>query len=1099
MNDLFRYINQMDADRRHLFMKLLKKEGVDFPISNKLIKIKRRKDNKYPLSYAQQRIWFMANLYPGIPIYNEIVTLHIEGLIQLDLIETSLNKVIHEHEILRTSFFSEDGVPYQMIKPYLRVSVPFIDLVPLMRTSKERKEEVKKIIAQIGKEVINVEGNSLLKAKLIQVDKNEYYFVLVMHHIICDATSNSLLIDKIFSAYEALKNKNTLPTNENQLQYVDYTIWQRENVNSSINSNQLNYWKNNLNNIADVMLLPISKKRDVNTYHGTRFCFTLNKNQIIEIKKLCTKHNVTMFMFLLSIFKILIFRYTNSSDIVVGTTIANRNHSELEQIIGLFANILVLRTSISNHNTFKDCMSAVKDVTLNAYNNQDVPFEKLVEELSPNREYNHNPLFQVMFNMVKKNKERKYSNIRVNPSLMHAEISKFDLSLNLIEKSEEIDGVFEYNTSIFTKESIDRLADHFFILTEQILKNEKQLISSIPITSKKEENIIKSWNNTKVEFKEELLCLHQIIEKQVELTPDSIAISFDKSILTYQELNKYADQTANYLRSKGITLNSLVGVFLERSPFSIICILGILKAGAAYVPLDLNHPKERLKFIISDSQLSCVITSRKNKFTLYDKSVDFFCYEDIKDHFKTSSFTPLKNNNIENLAYVIYTSGSTGRPKGVMIQHKAIVNRLKWMQKEYKVSNNDVFLNKTPFSFDVSLWEIFLPLITGSKLILAKPKGHMDSSYLANLIHGENITFCHFVPSMLYDFLENKDVSKCTSLNHVICSGEKLPYELKENFFSLLTAELSNLYGPTEAAVDVTFWKCKKGDGIDNVPIGKPISNIQLYILDEYMSTVPIGVPGEIYIGGVGLAKGYINPQMNKEKFIRLKGDNKSILYKTGDKGKYMPDGNVQFLGRLDEQIKLRGNRIELGEIESVLLRHPNIKNAFVVTKKVESNIKLIAYYVPINKEVIITDMQLKNFLRKKLPEIMVPNIFTLIEKIPLISSGKVDKKLLSSMDVVIKTNNNCIMPRNKIEKFLAEIWNELLNVKKIGVYDNFFDLGGHSLLASRVVARIKSRLRIDIPLRKIFEYPTLSDLAEFIAISRLQESKENIKEVLDN
>jgi amino acid adenylation domain-containing protein len=689
-------------------------------------------------------------------------------------------------------------------------------------------------------------------------------------------------------------------------------------------------------------------------------------------------------------------------------------------------------------------------------------------------------------------------------SIFLKEPHPFDLALELQETPEGIKGLFEYNTDLFDKETISRMVGHFQTLLEDIVANPQARISELPILTEPERyQILVEWNDTKVNYPLNK-SLHQLFEEQVERTSEAIAVVFEHQKLTYEQLNSQANQLARYLQQLGVKPETLVGICVKRSLEMVVGLLGILKAGGAYVPLDPDYPSERLAYMLEDSQIPVLLTQGNLSNQLPTHQAQVICldtdWQKIAQHGRENlvcEVTP------DNLAYVIYTSGSTGKPKGAMNTLRGICNRLLWMQDTYKLDSSDRVLQKTPFSFDVSVWEFFLPLLTGACLVVAKPEGHKDSAYLVNLIAQQKITTLHFVPSMLQVFLEEEGLERCHCLKRVICSGEALPWKLQERFFARLECELHNLYGPTEAAIDVTYWKCERESPLRTVPIGRPIANTQIYILDPHLQPVPIGVPGELHIGGVQIARGYLNrPELTEQKFIPNPFQNSEKLYKTGDLVRYLPDGNIEYLRRLDHQVKIRGFRIELGEIESVISQHPAVRETVVIAKgETLENQQLIAYVVLHQKtreqnQQTLTISNLRRFLKKKLPDYMVPAAFVVLNAFPLTPNGKVNRRDLPEPDQSqLHLESTFVAPRTFVEQQIADLWAEVLKLERVGIHDNFFELGGYSLIGIQMMTRLRQNLGVELPLHILFEAPTIAKLSDRIEkkrgkIQELQVSK---------
>jgi amino acid adenylation domain-containing protein len=680
--------------------------------------------------------------------------------------------------------------------------------------------------------------------------------------------------------------------------------------------------------------------------------------------------------------------------------------------------------------------------------------------------------------------------LSVSPLELDKGSAQLDLSLRLQEGVEGVRGHFEYNTDLFDAGTIDRLANQFLKLLEEVARDPEQRIAELPLLSGPEKDqILVEWNDTRVDYPPHL-CLHQLFEAQAERTPEAVAVCFDGQSLTYCELHHRANQLAHHLRKLGVGPETLVGVYMERSLEMVVALYGILKTGGAYVPLDPDYPPDRVAFMLEDAQAPVLLTQPLLVEGLPKHGAQVICLDsDWGTIAQESAHNPVSGATATNLAYVIYTSGSTGRPKGVMNTHRGIVNRLLWMQDAYRLTEADRVLQKTPFSFDVSVWEFFWPLLVGARLVVARPGGHRNSAYLVRTIVDQEITTLHFVPSMLQLFLEDKGVEECRSLKRVICSGEALPCQLQQRFFERLGAELHNLYGPTEAAVDVAYWQCERdSDPRRIVPIGRPVANTRLYILDRRGQPVPVGVAGELHIGGVQVARGYLNrPELTAEKFIPdpFSSDPKARLYRTGDLARYRPDGAIEFLGRLDFQVKVRGFRIELGEIEAVLNQHPAVREAVVLAREdVPGDKRLVAYVVP-RPESPLRIGELRDHLQKELPDYMVPAAFVQLEALPLTPNGKVDRHSLPAPSWQGQSEKAYTVPNNELERAIAGIWQELLRVERIGLDDSFFDLGGNSLLIIQAHRRLCEVTDRQLAVTDMFRFPTIRTLTQHLSQDR--------------
>ncbi|MEH2149873.1 non-ribosomal peptide synthase/polyketide synthase [Nostoc sp.] len=1076
--------------------------------------LKRVENANLPLSYAQQRLWFLDQLEPNSASYNIPFGLRLVGSLNFAALEQSLIEIIYRHEALRTNFVTVDGKPSQIIQTATNWSVAVVNLQHL--PASEQEITVHKLVQQQALLPFDLASDALIRAILLILSETEQWLVVCMHHVVSDGWSMGVFVQELQALYNAYSQGELSPLLPLPIQYADFALWQRQWLVGEVLRSQLSYWKQQLANAPTFLPLPTDRPRPaVQTFNGANMEFALSVELTQRLRKLSHEQGVTLFMTLLAAYNTLLYRYTGQEDILVGTPIANRDRTEIEGLIGFFVNTLVMRTDLSLNPTFNELLPRIREMALPAYAHQDLPFEMLVEALQPERDLSHTPLFQVMFVLNNASiSEIELTGLSVSDLSIESAIAKFDLTLGMENTTNGLFGWWEYNTDLFSRSTIERMTGHFVTLLEAIVANPQERISQLPMfTASEQQQLLVEWNDTSVDYPIDK-CIHQLFEEQVERTPDAVAVVFENQQLTYHELNTRVNQLAHYLQSLGVGADVLVGICVERSLEMVVGLLGILKAGGAYVPIDPEYPQDRLSFMLENAQVSVLLTQQHLVEKLPEHQARVVCLDtDWEIILQSNQQNPITGVQTSNLAYVIYTSGSTGKPKGAINTHLGICNRLLWMQQAYQLTEIDCVLQKTPFSFDVSVWEFFWPLLTGARLVVAKPGGHKDSGYLVNLILEQQVTTLHFVPSMLRAFLEEESVKNCRSLKRVICSGEALPKELQERFFACLGCQLHNLYGPTEAAIDVTFWECQPESNLKTVPIGRPISNTQIYILDQNLQPVPVGVPGELHIGGVGLARGYLNAkELTQEKFIpnpfsgsrgaeeqRGRGARerrKKIaqspvpsprLYKTGDLARYLPDGNIEYLGRIDNQVKIRGFRIELGEIEAALSQHQDVQTSLVIVREDNpSDQRLVAYIVP-QKDQTPTVSLLRSFLKEKLPEYMVPAAFVILESLPLTPNGKVDRRALPAPEASSELLAKYVAPRTPIEELLVQIWAQVLKVEQVGIYDNFFELGGHSLLATQLVSRVRSSLKVELPLRSLFAAPTIAELA-LLLVQQLQQ-----------
>ncbi|GAX45183.1 McnC protein [Tolypothrix sp. NIES-4075] len=920
------------------------------------------REGNLPLSFAQQRLWFLDQLTPNNPFYNVPAALHLKGSLNSIALEQTFNEIVQRHEALRTNFVMVQGQPVQIINPTLKISLPIIDLRQLPQA--EREIQARQLTTQEAQRPFNLSTDSLLRVTLLQLDETEHILLLNMHHIVSDGWSIGVLIGEIAALYTAFSSGQPSFLPKLAIQYADFAQWQHEWLQGDVLETQLAYWQKQLNGIS-MLNLPTDRRPAVQTYQGARQLLQLPKSLSEALETLSQQEGVTLFMTLLAAFKILLYRYTQQEDIAVGSAIANRNRSEIEQLIGFFVNSLVLRTDLSGNPTFRELLSRVKEVALGAYAHQDLPFEKLVEELHPERNLNQNPLFQVVFALQNAPMSAlELPGLILSPLEFDTTTTRFDLEFHLwereannqlwVDSSKGISGFVIYRTDLFDEATITRMLEHFQILLEGIVANPEQRIANLPLLSQLEQHqLLSEWNNTQVDYPQDK-CIHQLFETIAEQTPDAIALVFEDvetrhvASLTYKELNLRSNQLAHYLKKLGVQAEVLVGLCVERSFDMIIGMLGILKAGGAYVPLDPTYPPERLNLMFEDAQVPILLTHEQWIQQLETHNCQVICLDnwdiiaqEIEDNLPSQVA-------VGNLAYVIYTSGSTGKPKGVQIEHRGLLNLVFWHQKAFAVSHLDRATQIAGVAFDACVWEIFPYLSAGASIYFVDDEIRLNPEHLRDWLISKTITIC-FLPTPLAEQILTLDFPNNAALRILLTGGDKLhQYPLADHVFQVV-----NNYGPTENTVVTTSGNVKNQNNITPA-IGRPIDNTQVYILDKHLQLVPIGVPGELYISGDGLARGYLNlSDLTVERFIpnpfiscRDAINRVSTIYKTGDLVRYRLDGNIEFLNRLDEQIKIRGYRIELGEIEAVLSQHPAVQQNVVMTSEDAGEKRLIAYVV---------------------------------------------------------------------------------------------------------------------------------------------------------
>lgn len=1078
-------LSRLSPERRALLALRLQKKSQ--PALSKSVIRRREQTGPAPAAYAQQRLWLLDQLQPGLAIYNMPMPIRISGKLDVRALEWSLNEIVARHDVLRTSFAMVDDRLTQVVAPFEQFRLECVNLSDLPEA--ERESKARRLTVQEIETPFDLSTGPMLRVRLLRLGESEHVLLFTIHHIICDGWSTQILWKEISILYEAGARGVRSPLCELPIQYADYAAWQREWLSGETLTEQLNYWKQQLAGAPATLGVPTDWPRPAAmSFSGAELTFQIAAHTSEALRTLAKQEGVTLFMTLLAAFNVLLYRYSSQDDIVVGTPVAGRSRKELEELVGFFANTLALRTRMNGDASFIELLKRVQQVTVDAYTHGEVPFEKLVEELQPERDLSRNPLFQVMFTMQNTSMApaAALSGITLGEQKFEYRSARFDLELNLWEDENCLAGNLFYSTELFEEETIRRILSNFKVLLEGIAANSHLSINDLPLLAEAEQHTLVKWNDTIKRYDDAGKSLHALFEAQVDRDPGAVALVFEEQELTYAELNARANRLAHYLRDCGVGPDVLVGVCADRSIEMVVGLYGILKAGGAYVPFDPQYPQERLQFMLEDAHVSVLLTQARLLDSLPDTGAKVVCLDTDWESIATQpAHNPAALTTQSNLAYVIYTSGSTGKPKGAMNTHAGIVNRLLWMQDAYHLTEHDVVLQKTPFSFDVSVWEFFWPLLTGARLVIARPGGHQDRDYLIDIINRQKVTTLHFVPSMLQVFLDAAGVESCVSVRQTICSGEALPFELQERFFTRLNARLHNLYGPTEAAVDVSYWECQRESVRRSVPIGKPISNMQLHVLDGRMQPVPTGVAGELHIGGVGLARGYhARPDLTAEKFIPdpFSLAPGSRLYRTGDLARFLPDGNIEFLGRLDFQVKIRGLRIELGEIEAVLRGHADVNDVVVVaTEREPGDMQLVAYVVPDgDKRPDIA--ALRAHLKEQVPEYMTPAFFVMLDELPLSPNGKIDRKSLPDPATHSLVRERAIVgPNDVVELKLVQVWEEILGISPISVKDNFFELGGHSLLGVYLMARIEQVVGDKIPLSALFKRPTVRQLAELL------------------
>ena len=1072
------------------------------------------RDGHLPLSFSQERAWFIQQLYPSNVAYHTQSLLYFTGRLDVDALERSLAEIVRRHEIYRTTFQEINGNPVQLIHAPFSVSLPVVDLQAL--PDHEREAVLHQRIAEETQKPFDLSKLPLVRWTLVQLKSDEFVVIHVENHLVHDGWSFNVFRGELLDIYNAFSVGDASPLPEPTLQFSDYAHWQRQWMEGENAKRQLGYWKQQLTGSPSTLALATDYPRPpMPSFRGTAPRFEIPPELGASLRALSQERGVTLFMTMISAFIALLQRYTQQEDICVGAAVGNRRWKESEGLIGMLVNNVVLRTNLAGNPKFVDLLAQVRTVTLDAYTNEDIPFDHVVRALEIARDNSRNPIFQVMFSFHDSPLRREPILPEISFKCIEAisnRSAKFDMNLIVIPRPEQglagragengMSLIWEYSSDLFEPATIERMACHYLRLLREISADSSKRLSEISILSEQEtQELLQGFNRTRRLYASDK-CLHQLFEAQVERTPEAVAVVFEDQQLTYRELNKRANQLGHYLQKLGVGAEVLVGICVERSIEMVVGLLGILKAGGAYVPLDPSYPRERLGFMLEDAQARVLLTQQKLLSSIDHRSV--VCLDrDWPEIAKENVKSPQNQAVTENLAYVIYTSGSTGTPKGVMIPHRGLVNYLGWATEAYEVAAGQGAPVHSSIGFDLSITSIFTPLLVGRRVVIL-PEDHGVEALCSLLRRETDFSLIKITPAhleVLGQELPANKLAQCARA--LIIGGEALTFEkLKVWSKHASGTRLINEYGPTETVVGCCVHEVAPGMPPSGpVPIGRPIANTQLYILDRYLQPVPIGVAGELHIGGDGLARGYLNrPELTEEKFIAnpFSADPVSRLYKTGDLARYLPDGNIEFLGRMDTQVKIRGYRIELGEIEAVLCQHPAIRDAIVMVREDNPGDKRLVAYVVQHEGASVEAKELRGHLKKKLPDYMVPSAFVFMDALPLTPNGKVDRSGLPMPEFVHRTE--FIAPRTSMEDNIAEIWAEVLGLERVGIDDNFFELGGHSLLATQVVSRLRTYFNCDIPLRTLFEAPTVEGLAAMIIRQQAsQVSETEMERLLDD
>ncbi len=1040
--------------------------------------------NEAPLTSSQKRIWFLQNSEKNYTAMNVMAAFKLKGWLDSKSLKKAIEVVYKRQEALDAKFKVVKGEILQF-KSGNKIDEVFFQI-------KIFSGKIDEYIQKEQDVIFDLEKGPLVRFVLLRESESENFLLINMHHIITDGWSFSVLLNEVASVYNSIIKNSPHKLPRLTTQYFNFAAEECVTEKLLAREKALDYWVSKLRESHLLLNLPVDYPRgSISNYDSNFYTIEFTQDELKRIERFAGLNQATLFSVLFAAYSVILSRFSLQENVVIGLPVAGRDRAELENLVGFFVNTLPMRIDVDGSITFKEMVRIVVENLREAYSYQSVELEKVVSALCPERDKSYNPIFQTLFSFqYSGRKELKFGEfLHAEPYSYKKKSTELDLSLYASQRESGLTIRFEYKSAIFKIETIERVANSFKQFVLSGIENNTNCIGDIDIiTQSDEKKLLDEFNSTESDLPEGKTII-DFFEQTVMESPDSPAVIFEKSELTYRDLNSKANQFANYLRDqKGIESGDIIAVFQPRSIELVICLLGIIKAGAAYLPIPTDFPEKRVRFILRDADCKLVVAFNKMPPPLnpQESECEILFYDQVlTDIGMSNKESPDINIIATDAPYVIYTSGSTGQPKGVANTHIGLLNRLLWMQELLALDQNDKVLQKTPYSFDVSVWEFFLPLMFGAQLVLARPEGHKDPVYLNHLVKSQKVTIMHFVPSMLSVFIEVVDVSELESLRAVICSGEALSTSLAERYVETHKhCKLYNFYGPTEAAIDVSYYECHQGMKHDVVSIGKPINNIKLYILDVNKKLAPIGVVGELYISGVGLASKYVNNQrLTADRFVRSPFESRNEylrMYRTGDLAKYTADGNIEYHGRVDSQVKLRGLRIELGEIESVLNRMPGVRHAAVVVEAKNSVTQFLVAYISLQDGEIFNENRLRETCEKYLPEYMVPNYFLQIENMPMTTSGKLDRKKLPAVSS-IEVTETIVPAKSRTEFVLQNIWQELLNVEVNNINANFFTLGGHSLLAIKCVAMIFDKLNVRISLSDFFEEPKILTLAKLV------------------
>jgi amino acid adenylation domain-containing protein len=1058
-----------------------------------------QRDESIPLSFSQERMWFIQQLNPGTSAYNISGAVWLDGTFDKSAMERAWTCIVARHESLRTNIVTTDGIPYQVIAESDSFRFEWADVSELPEA--ERRTEARQLAISRASRPFDLERECPLRVLLVRVAENRQLMAVVIHHAMGDLWSLGVMGRELVVHYNAFRAGRTPELPSLPIQYRDFAIWQRNWFTGQRLEGEKAYWRKQLDGIQPLSLPTDRPRNAALSLRGGRVMSELPAGLAEASSSLAVRVGITPFMLLLGVFNVLLSRYAQMTDISVGVPIANRTHVDIESLVGTFVNTLVLRNDLSGDPTFTELLERVREVALGAYAHQDLPFEKLVTELSPERDMSSAPLVQVLFNVVNIPMQvPELDGLMLIPEPLSNQGAQFDLTLSVSIR--EPRGVsLSYNQELFDPATAEQIMTHYVALLEDAIRRPDVRLSDLEMMSAAERSkLLESWNQTAMEYPRNVI-FAELFEAQVARDPERTAVESGNESLTYGELDSRAEAVAGALRARAVGVGARVAVLMDRGPDMIVSLLGIMKSGAAYVPLDPAFPARRLGFVLEDSGAAVMLTQVEYAAMLTGSTAEILCVGALAEQVcetEVDTGTTAAAAGPEDPAYVIYTSGSTGKPKGVVVPNRALVNFLYAMVEQPGLSESDVLAAVTTVSFDIAALELYLPLLVGARVALLRKEEVEDPFQLAESLERAGATAMQATPAT-WRMLIDSGWQGIPDLK-ALCGGEALPPDLVASLL-LRVRELWNMYGPTETTIWSSIHKVESVE--DLISIGRPIANTQIHILDEQLQPVPVGARGELHIGGDGLARGYLNrPELTKEKFIPnpLTFALSPRLYKTGDVARYLPDGRIECLGRMDHQVKIRGFRIELGEIETALSGHPAVNKCVVVAREDSPGAKrLAAYYLPSDgQSLTVSDM--RSHLKQTLPDYMIPTVVVCLDKLPLTPNGKIDRRALPILKQSwADSERQFAAPRTPVEETLAEIWREVLGLEKVGIHDDFFDLGGHSLLATQVVSRLRrSAFPVELPLRQLFDSPTIAALGEFVAQSLVdQQQGEELSQII--